>query len=399
MSCNSASSVPAIVVVGYNRPRSLERLFSSLLRADYPADIEIPLVISLDCCHEQNVADAVKKIADNIQWSRGHKEIICHRHRLGLKEHILKCGDLAEKYGSVIVLEDDLFLSPVYYRYASDALKFYRDDSRISGISLYSHRNNPCLQQPFEPLDDGVDNFFLQFASSWGQVWDKGQWNSFRSWYDKGQVVGAGDPLPCQVIDWPDTSWLKLFIKYMVESGKTFVYPRVSLSTNFGDPGTHFSDQNSFYQVPILLKNKVYRFVSLDDSLSVYDAFFELEPSVLNKITNRYHGKQYTIDLYGNKTSSKVAVKYMLTTQECTSADHTFANAMKPAVLNILNDVPGKEIRFCQANHIVENNIDDHECNSAGNSYFPGKTGRKISSLMLIFNKIYKIMTKVFNFR
>ncbi len=229
------------------------------------------------------------------------------------------------------------------------------------------------------------------------QVWDKGQWSSFRSWYNKGQVVGAGDPLPCQVIGWPDTSWLKLFIKYMVESEKTFVYPRVSLSTNFGDPGTHFSDQNSFYQVPILLKSKVYQFISLDDSLSVYDAFFELEPWVLNKFTNRYHGKQYTVDLYGNKTPSKVGVKYMLTTQECVFADHTFANAMKPAVLNVINNVPGGHIRFCRAGYIVKSNIDKHKCNRACDGFSPGKTGRKVFSL--VFYKIYKIMTKVFNFR
>lgn len=397
MKRDSAPSVPAIVVVGYNRPLSLERLLSSLLLADYPADIKISLVISLDCCPEQDVADAVRKIADNIPWSRGNKEVICHPHQLGLKEHILKCGDLAEKYGSVIVLEDDLFLSPVYYRYASDALKFYRNDSRISGISLYSHQNNPCLQQPFEPLDDGVDNFFLQFASSWGQVWDKRQWSSFRSWYNKGQVVSADDPLPCQVIEWPDTSWLKLFIKYMVESEKTFVYPRVSLSTNFGDPGTHFSDQNSFYQVPILLKSKVYQFISLDDSLSVYDAFFELEPSVLDRLTDRYHGKQYTVDLYGNKTPSKVGVKYMLTTQECISADHTFANAMKPAVLNVMNNVPGEHIRFCQANYVIKDNIDNHKCNRVCNGSFNRKIGRRVFSLVL--NKIYRILIKVFRFR
>ncbi len=397
MKCDSAPSVPAIVVVGYNRPHSLARLFASLLLADYPADIKIPLVISLDRCHEQDIADAVKKIANNIQWPHGEKEIICHQHRLGLKEHILTCGDLTGKYGSVIVLEDDLFLSPVYYRYASVALKFYREDGRVSGISLYSHRNNPYLQQPFEPLDDGVDNFFLQFASSWGQVWDKGQWSSFRSWYNKGQAVGADDPLPHQVIEWPDTSWLKLFIKYMVESGKTFVYPRVSLSTNFGDPGTHFSDQNPFYQVPILLKSKVYQFVTLDDSLSVYDAFFELEPRVLNKFTDRYHGKQYTVDLYGSKNPSKIGVKYMLTTQGCVSADHAFGCAMKPAVLNIINNVPGEDIRFCQVNDVVQSDIKKHDGGRNYGNFLDKQIWRKV--IPLILAKLYKRIARVCSFR
>ena len=60
---------------------------------------------------------------------------------------MLQCGDISYEYGSVIVLEDDLFVSPFFYKYAVEAQEFYRDDNRIGGISLYN--------QPRQEAEDG----------------------------------------------------------------------------------------------------------------------------------------------------------------------------------------------------------------------------------------------------
>jgi len=379
--------IPAIVVVGYNRPRTLKRMFSSLLIAEYPKGVNIPLVISLDYCAE-NIASEVKELADKMLWPHGTKDVISHPDRLGLKDHILTCGDLTEKYESVIVLEDDLFLSPGFYNYSLIALNFFKDDTRISGISLYSHQSNPYLRKVFCPLDDGGDNFFLQFASSWGQVWDKEQWRSFRDWYGNGKKVYDTDMLPDEVIAWPDTSWLKLFIKYMVECHKVFVYPRGSLSTNFGDPGTHFLSQNPYFQVPILLQSKKYNFVSLNDSLSVYDAFFELEVRVLNKLTNCFLGKEYTVDTYGSKNPSKVKVANMLTIQECVSPEYAFGNVMKPAIANVFQGISGEDISFCKTEYIVKKKYHTVCCCKFFNKNLIGK------SLCSVFGKMYKRITK-----
>ncbi|WLE95567.1 MAG: hypothetical protein QTN59_12860 [Candidatus Electrothrix communis] len=351
---------PAIVVVGFNRLHTLERLLDSLLVADYPSGKKIPLIISLDYCVEEG-ANQVKEFADSVHWPYGSKEIILHSCRLGLKEHILRCGDLTEKYDSVIVLEDDLFVSPAYYRYSIDALKFFQDDDRIAGISLYSHKSNPCLYRDFEPLHGGGDNYFLQFASSWGQVWSRKHWRDFRDWYDQGQVVHVDDPLPDEVIAWPETSWLKFFIKYMVVCDKFFVYPRVSLSTNFGDPGTHFRGYISFFQVPILTQGKKYNFISLCDSLAVYDAFFELFPEVLNKIIEKYRVEDYAVDLYGKKSPAKVGAAKVLTTQQCELFDHSYGKKMVPLLLNVIFNIPGEGIYFAPTECIIEEKKDDAE--------------------------------------
>ena len=54
----------------------------------------------------------------------GIKKIIKHSKNLGLRAHVITCGDLVNIYDNIIVLEDDLFVSPYFYKYANDALNF-----------------------------------------------------------------------------------------------------------------------------------------------------------------------------------------------------------------------------------------------------------------------------------
>lgn len=120
----------ALVVVGYNRPRSMRRILDSLNRAKYDYT-EIPLMISIDNSGD----DSVRKEAESFQWKHGEKKLICHKERMGLRKHIISCGDLTEEYGAVMILEDDLYVSPDYYNYAMKALEKYGDHPKIAGIS------------------------------------------------------------------------------------------------------------------------------------------------------------------------------------------------------------------------------------------------------------------------
>ena len=62
----------AIVVVGYNRPDSIEQLLASLLRADYAGD-QVDLVVSLDKGQrQQEIVSAVEKIEAYIAKNKGY---------------------------------------------------------------------------------------------------------------------------------------------------------------------------------------------------------------------------------------------------------------------------------------------------------------------------------------
>ncbi len=268
---------PAIVVITFNRPKSLDRLLGSLNHAFYK-EKEITLIISIDY-QNSSEHDEVVDVANNFKWIQGDKKIIQQTKNIGLREHVLSCGDFVDDYDSIIMLEDDLYVSPEFYNYATDALTFYNKEEKVGGISLYTHKKNFLNKYPFEIIPDSNDVFFLQIASSWGQAWTKHQWSGFRNWLGNKEIIDT-DPIPLQVKNWPETSWLKYFIKYLVSTNKYFVYPKESLTTNFGDSGTHSRKSNVVYQVPLFLGKEI-NFVGMEKSVNVYDSFFEILPSRL----------------------------------------------------------------------------------------------------------------------
>ena len=165
---------PAIVVVGYNRPESLARLLRSLGQALYDGR-EVTLIISVNKADRPEVAN----VAAGYVWPLGEKRVVMQPQRLGLRQHILQCGDYTSEFDAIIVLEDDLYVSPLFYRFARQALQEYGNDDHIAGISLYTHLWNVNCSRPFLPENDGTDAYFHQFAQSWGQVWNRRMWNGF----------------------------------------------------------------------------------------------------------------------------------------------------------------------------------------------------------------------------
>ncbi len=343
---------PAIVVVAFNRSASLRRLLSSLEKAHYPG--KTPLVISID--HAPDNHD-VYDCASDFHWPYGRKEIIYHRENKGLKAHILSCSDLANVYGSVIILEDDLYVSPYFYRYASAALNYYADDERIAGISLF---NYPRIEKkvdppPFYPLIDYSDVYFIQYAASSGQAWTSDQWKAFRRWQQ--QPVNFREyrgVVPSTALEWPLRSWKKYFITYMIENDKYFVFPTISLTTNFDDTGSNRQGNTYELQTSLKVDDRPLTFKPLSQSFNVYDAFFEILPRHLNHFCPYLARYKYDVDLYGIKNAQELKRDYVLTTKKCASPVKTFGRHLKPHEMNVIFGIPGSEISLCRRSDLVD---------------------------------------------
>ncbi|WP_127580238.1 glycosyltransferase family 2 protein [Paenibacillus koleovorans] len=331
-----------IVVAAFNRRHSLERCLRALLHAAYPGKVR--LVISIDHCETNG---PVRELAHQFVWPFGRKRVIAHEERLGLRNHIMKCGNLALRYGRILLLEDDLFVSPDYYNYALQAVQYYEHDKRIAGISLYAPRFNESAKLPFEPLQGRYDVYFGQLPTSWGQIWTASQWAAYKAWYDNADNLlhkqWDKEALPRCVARWPESSWKKYYAKYMIDENKVFVYPYVSHSTNFGDVGTHFRNRAHHFQVPLSnADKKQYVFDPYDRASVVYDASFE--NIGLGRLFERQMRSQLTIDLYGTKQASRYS-RYVLTTKPL---DYRilgkFDLTMKPLEENIRHSIPGNSI-------------------------------------------------------
>lgn len=331
--------ITPIVVVAFNRERSLKRLLKSLESADYPSK-KIPLIISIDFAeNNQSVINA----ATDFDWAYGKKEVIIHKKNLGLKKHVIQCGSFSLKYGSVILLEDDLYVSPNFYNYTVASLTFSLDKEYVGGVSLYNHQLNVINTLFFTPIEDGYDNWYFQFASSWGQAWNKNQFEEFLKWFNNNEVISDKIDLPKKIRSWSQKSWLRYFIAYLVDRDKYFIYPKVSLSTNFSDVGTHIDYSSPTYQVPILSKiKKDYSFSTLGQSNSVYDSYFENI-----RLYNHLKLDKSELDLDLNGIKEPTGKRYILSKKIYNfKIIRSFGRFLRPIDMNIIKEIVGNDFHL-----------------------------------------------------
>ena len=337
---------PAIVVNAYNRPRALARLLGSLGSAHYPERAAIPLVISIDAASENQETET---IARQFNWPFGPKQVLGRSDHLGLVDHFFACGALSETYGAIIYLEDDLFVSPVFYAFAAQMLDCYQADPRIAGISLYALWFNGYNQLPFIPYPEAADVFFLQVPYTQGLAFTGDQWAGFRSWQrqNEGQA-DAPYPFHESWAHFDAHDWFPGFARYVASTGRFFVFPRSSLTTGMGDAGTHFARPTGFFQAPLQTEKQNYTKKPLDDSIAVYDSFFEMLPNRMDRLCNCFAGYDYCLDLYALRSKANIPSPYVLTSRPCQNPILSFAKAMHPLEANLAYRLPGKEIFFCQ---------------------------------------------------
>ncbi len=334
---------PTIILVTYNRPTALKRLLQSIASANYSGYSEIQLSISIDGGGESDTVS----IANAFNWKHGQKTIIKHERNLGLRNHIIFCGELTRQSGNVVILEDDCFVSPNFYDYACQSINFYQAETKIAGISLYGYRFNENGNLPFQPLQDGYSTYFAQVPSSLGQIWTAMQWQNFKTYYDLNPVIALTDQLPRNVKEWPETSWKKYFYKYMVEIDLFFVYPQVSLATNFGDKGTHFNESTSVYQVPFetRLSPANYSFPAFNEGFNKYDAYFEMLPGCLKKYGIELPAST-GIDLFGTKQLELFNDDYLLSIKDCNWPIQSYGLEMISLMQNVVHSIKGNSIHL-----------------------------------------------------
>lgn len=333
--------LPTLVIPAYNRPQSLQRLLHSLQQADYPGPTRLVIVIDGGGEHET----AVTHVAHQFQWRHGRKDIIHQRQNIGLIGNVFFCGDLSARYDSIILLEDDLAVSPMFYRYAQQALSAHADDERVAGISLNALWFNGFTHQRFEPLLDDGDTFCAQIAWYQGQAYTAAQWQHFRTWCTTADwTVHPADGLHPLFSRFPRTDWFPVKTKFLVQTGRFYVFPRESLTTNFGDAGTHFTHATRFFQVPLQTRRRDFRFLPLAESDAVYDTFHELLPDRLLRLAPHLEGAPFDVDLNATKAPDQLRHDHVLTTRPSRAPLQRFGQLMRPPEANVIAQVPGSDI-------------------------------------------------------
>ena len=352
---------PVIVAVAYKRAKSLRRLLKTVGAADYDED-SVTLIISIDYCSDNaDVIDA----ANEFEWKHGDKIVKTHEQNLGLKTHIIECGDYSLKYGAVIILEDDQAVAPSFYRYVKTAHEYYQNDSRVAGVSLYSHEWNGYVGRKFQPYKTDGDVYFGQFSCTRGQSWTKEQWIGFKNWITKNDDIKRDELLPPIMYDWKK-SWGKFFSRYIVEQGKYYVMPYKPVSTVFGETGTNTVNREYDVQVALYCGHGAFDFIPFEKGQH-YDIFFE-NMALKDVIARRYHvdRESVAIDLYACPGREYGDKQYVLTTRKLNRhVVDCFALDVRPHEMNVIWDIKGDTLKLYdmskfgrEKKHYVDDRLD-----------------------------------------
>jgi hypothetical protein len=337
MNLGTDSYDPVVVIPAFRRAASLKRLLESIQKTI--SDALPRVIVSL----EGGASNQVKKIALEFHERYENSMIIEQSNKLGLREHIIFCGNLAIEYGSVIILEDDLLVDPYFYQYAKQALLHYHHDDSISGIALYAPEFNEFSGFPFRPIRGVHDTYLMRTPCSWGQVWSRKHWKMFKEWYDQPNVeeLLQSAAIPSDIKRWPNSSWKKYFAAYMSTEKRDFVYPYEAFSTNCADPaGTHMKNGSILYQVGLPLPIRAMRrltFCNRDDTNCVsYDEYMESNSKFIYEWLG-LKADDVTIDLYGTKPQHLVSRSdFVVTTKRVRPYEKKISVSFRPIERNLM---------------------------------------------------------------
>lgn len=239
-----------IALFTYNRPDKTQRVLESLMQNAEAKDSD--LFIFSDGPKNEKAVEGVKA---NREYLHSFKDSLLNREGWGGSITIIEreknwglansliagITEVINKYGRVIVVEDDLILSPYFLKFMNDGLEKYENEDKVGAISAYVYPST----------NNYPDNFFLKYFLCWG--W--GTWK--RSWdlletdsrillrrmrlkkkaFDVGGKAGAYGNLYCTKVGLVDSWWVRIYASWFL-ANKLTLYPGKSLVSNGGDDGS-----------------------------------------------------------------------------------------------------------------------------------------------------------------
>ena len=159
-----------ILLFVYNRPEHTRRCIESLTRNALAADST--LYIYADGPKDTTQQTAVDEVRSYLRTISGFKTVnlIERKENWGLARNIIDgVTTQVNRYGKVIVLEDDLVIAPYFLQFMNDALETYKDEPKVGHIQACDFTQDPSLPE----------TFLIKWTGSWGwATWERA-WKYF----------------------------------------------------------------------------------------------------------------------------------------------------------------------------------------------------------------------------
>jgi hypothetical protein len=250
MSKITKDNLAPIVLFVYNRPTHTRRTIEALQKNELAIDCE--LFVYSDNARDEKARAGVDAVRAYIKTIMGFKKvtIIEREKNKGLATSIIDgVSDVVNRYGRVIVLEDDIVTSPYFLRFMNDALDYYENEKKVWHISGWNY-----------PIDgDGVDDVFLwRMMNCWGWATWADRWAHFEKdpqklidTFDKKDVYrfnldGAEDFWGHVLANYNGTmnTWAIFWYATIFQNDGLCLNPRQTLVDNIGLDGSGVNCNN-----------------------------------------------------------------------------------------------------------------------------------------------------------
>lgn len=164
------TTLSPILLFVYNRPAHVRRCIEALRQNAQAAESD--LFIYSDAAKDAEAEEAVRQTRLYIKSITGFKEVhlIEREKNWGLARNVIDgVTTLVNRFGRVIVLEDDLVVAPYFLQFMNEALTVYQDEPRVGHIQACDFTQDPSLP----------DTFLIRWTGSWGWATWKRAWQYF----------------------------------------------------------------------------------------------------------------------------------------------------------------------------------------------------------------------------
>lgn len=135
-----ARQTAPVVLFTYNRPEHTKKTIEALAKNELADETE--LVVFSDAAKKEQDVEKVEWIRTYVrQEVAGFKQVhlIARAENYGLAKNVIEgVTDIVNRYGKVIVLEDDLITNPYFLRFMNDGLDRYENEKKVTGVTGYS---------------------------------------------------------------------------------------------------------------------------------------------------------------------------------------------------------------------------------------------------------------------
>lgn len=165
------NTLAPVVIFAYRRPDHLRNTLTSLMRCKGFA--QSPVIIYCDGPRNDSEVESVTATRELAKSLLGEQaEYHFSEGNLGLSRSVIAgVSETVDRFGRVIVVEDDLALHPAFLTFMNQALDRYASDARVLQISGY--------QFDVPELKGKASALFLPFTVSWGWGTWKRAWAHF----------------------------------------------------------------------------------------------------------------------------------------------------------------------------------------------------------------------------